>query len=127
MGEAVRIRLSRKKGFDLQKLSRSLNRLECVSVARPGKWGNPYKVGEYYEAVEEEGGPVTGRYLCKSAAEAVEIFREWMEPYADDAASALRGKNLACWCNLWEPCHADVLLELANKPHPPAPPEGGGE
>jgi hypothetical protein len=26
----------------------------------------------------------------------------------------LRGKDLACWCPLSEPCHADVLLELAN-------------
>jgi hypothetical protein len=26
----------------------------------------------------------------------------------------LRGKNLACWCALDQPCHADVLLELAN-------------
>jgi hypothetical protein len=26
----------------------------------------------------------------------------------------LRGKNLACWCRLDQPCHADVLLELAN-------------
>lgn len=28
----------------------------------------------------------------------------------------LRGKNLACWCKRDEPCHADVLLELANGP-----------
>lgn len=26
-----------------------------------------------------------------------------------------RGKNLACWCKLDSPCHADVLLKLANK------------
>ncbi len=26
----------------------------------------------------------------------------------------LRGKDLACWCPLDQPCHADVLLELAN-------------
>jgi hypothetical protein len=30
--------------------------------------------------------------------------------------SALRGKNLACWCPLDQPCHADVLLEIANRP-----------
>jgi hypothetical protein len=29
---------------------------------------------------------------------------------------SLRGKNLACWCPLDQPCHADVLLELANAP-----------
>lgn len=27
----------------------------------------------------------------------------------------LAGKNLACFCAPGEPCHADVLLELANK------------
>ena len=26
----------------------------------------------------------------------------------------LRGKDLVCWCPLDQPCHADVLLELAN-------------
>jgi len=29
--------------------------------------------------------------------------------------SDLKGINLACWCKLSDPCHADVLLELANK------------
>ncbi len=29
-------------------------------------------------------------------------------------AGVLRGRDLACWCPLAEPCHADVLLELAN-------------
>ena len=38
----------------------------------------------------------------------------------DDVRRDLRGKNLACWCPLVDndgnrvPCHADVLLELAN-------------
>jgi hypothetical protein len=26
----------------------------------------------------------------------------------------LTGRDLACWCPLDRPCHADVLLELAN-------------
>lgn len=38
------------------------------------------------------------------------------------ALPELRGKNLACWCGLDQPCHADVLLELANR-HPA--PSGG--
>lgn len=29
--------------------------------------------------------------------------------------TALRGKNLACWCKIGQPCHADVLLEIANR------------
>jgi len=33
--------------------------------------------------------------------------------YPEDLTQ-LRGKNLACWCDDKGPCHADVLLELAN-------------
>jgi hypothetical protein len=35
-------------------------------------------------------------------------------PSHDDVKEALRGKNLACFCALDQPCHADVLLEIAN-------------
>jgi hypothetical protein len=38
---------------------------------------------------------------------------EYLEQMAD-----LRGKNLACWCPLDQPCHADVLLEIANRETP---------
>lgn len=37
-------------------------------------------------------------------------------PMRGEIVSALRGKNLACWCKPGAPCHADVLLELANAP-----------
>lgn len=37
-------------------------------------------------------------------------------PTRNQIVAALRGKNLACWCRLDQPCHADVLLELANTP-----------
>lgn len=31
-----------------------------------------------------------------------------------DIRGELEGRDLACWCPLSEPCHADVLLDLAN-------------
>lgn len=40
-------------------------------------------------------------------------FRDGTE-ILEKARRELRGKNLACWCALDQPCHADVLLELAN-------------
>ena len=70
-----------------------------VSVARPGKWGNPFSVAEY------------GREL------AIINYRRKLEGMAAIGAldlSELRGKNLACWCKPGELCHADVLLEMAN-------------
>jgi hypothetical protein len=38
----------------------------------------------------------------------------WDEPF-QEAVESLRGRDLACWCPLDQPCHADVLLELANR------------
>lgn len=32
----------------------------------------------------------------------------------EEARAELVGRDLACWCPLDQPCHADVLLELAN-------------
>lgn len=37
-------------------------------------------------------------------------------PTLDEIREELAGKNLACFCPLDQPCHADVLLELANAP-----------
>jgi hypothetical protein len=33
----------------------------------------------------------------------------------DDVKRELRGYDLACYCPLDEPCHADVLLAVANE------------
>lgn len=76
-----------------------------VYVGRPSQWGNPIRpagdmtpalvVQKYrYEIVQMNGGIVG-------------FNRFWVR-------EQLRGKNLACWCRLDQPCHADVLLELAN-------------
>ena len=32
----------------------------------------------------------------------------------EDARTELRGRDLACYCPLDRPCHADVLLAVAN-------------
>jgi len=51
----------------------------------------------------------------------VQWFREHMADMKlqpdryEKLIAPLRGKNLACWCALDQPCHADVLLELANR------------
>ena len=99
MTKPVRIRLSRSKGFILQEYSHALNGLDAVSVARPSRWGNPYKIGTC---------------LIGNAEMAVEAFRANL-PNRIAGIFELRGKNLACYCKLGDPCHADVLLELANR------------
>lgn len=69
-----------------------------VYVGRPSKWGNPYRVG--VDGTREE---VVAKFR-KRLLQRKDLLEELPE---------LRGKNLMCFCAP-EPCHADVLLELAN-------------
>lgn len=105
----VRLQLSRRRAFNLQETSYETNGLPAVVVARPTKWGNPFKVG----SIDRRTG---GRL---DADTAIERYLGWLlkQPHATDAAidTELRGKNLACWCKPGAPCHADVLLEIANR------------
>jgi hypothetical protein len=108
----IRLQISRAKDFDLQAASIAANGLPAVNVARPSKWGNPYRVGDM--------DPV----ICSpmSAEAAVFWFKADLDPLVSSVAAerrgaireALAGKNLACWCKPGQLCHADVLLELAN-------------
>ena len=107
MNEPKRIQLRRTKGWRLPP--------NTIVVARPSKWGNPYPFG-----VESPF----------SREDAVRMYRDVVmhgETWWDDGFSLhrftqaptgdlgdLTGKNLACWCPLDQPCHADVLLALAN-------------
>ncbi|HWY14387.1 MAG TPA: DUF4326 domain-containing protein [Rhizomicrobium sp.] len=113
MLKPVRLQLRRTKGFNLQALSRATNGLEAVRVARPGAWGNPFRIND-----PDSVGPTITR------EKAVAYYREYIEncltgPGAGNTRAALdetlRWKNLACWCPPNAPCHADVLLEFANR------------
>lgn len=154
-----RVQLSRAKGWRLP--------AKAVSVARPTKWGNPFRVGCGRDAclVREpgaltgqpwelegrssgdgnrhdyfhEGGRVTVCHVrLATAAECVELYRRALFKESDEAIRAtwgdtwtlpgrgpvkitaatvrdeLAGLDLACWCKPGEPCHADVLLAIAN-------------
>jgi len=90
----------------------------AVYVGRPSRWGNPYRVIRPNWVSDDRWGE---DYYCADGEErgvAVRRFREDVingrEPYDQLDPAELRGKDLACWCPLDQPCHADVLLELAN-------------
>lgn len=93
----------------------------AVIVARPSKWGNPFgfSVPEKRQAAVDEyrmlltGGSTTTHMIGGGVT--LKRIPAWHEP-ADLRAALheLAGKDLACWCPLDQPCHADVLLELAN-------------
>jgi hypothetical protein len=104
----IRVQLSRKKGWRKPP--------NTVNVARPSPWGNRFVIGEVQDGI-----------LTIDRDHAVSRFRESLTPFdgtrsgflrgavdPEEVRRQLRGKNLACWCPAGQPCHADVLLELAN-------------
>ena len=106
MTAPVRVQRKRSKGFRLQ--DASPNGLPVVYVGRPTKWGNPFQVvGITREEARARFALHMQTYfswrVCTPSG-----MKEW-----EDFFAPLRGKNLACWCKIDEPCHADVLLELA--------------
>jgi hypothetical protein len=84
---------------------------DAVIVARPSKWGNPFIVG-----TPENGGNITREEAVRSFRRA--LLEGRLQFGKRQVMANLRGKDLACWCDLSEPCHADVLLELANRETP---------
>ena len=87
---------------------------DAVIVARPSKWGNPWTVGT---TVFIEHPRPAGLYVLEfrvTSALAFEMYRQAFALDADEIRSALAGRDLACWCKQGAPCHADVLLEIAN-------------
>ena len=111
-----RIQLSRKKGWRKPE--------GAVVVSRPTTWGNPFAVVPVrprgpFDVMRGECfvGQSTG--LESARAMAVRHFRAEADEGRDgfsvgEIRAELAGKDLACWCSLDQPCHADVLLELAN-------------
>lgn len=106
MTAPVRIKRSRAKGSKLPP--------NTVCVTRPGKWGNPFVVNPRVRY----GSGAKHSPNVPTAEEAVLAYREYIKACPDLIAALpeLRGKNLACFCRLDQPCHGDVLLELANAP-----------
>ena len=102
----VRVQLSRKKGWRMP--------ANTVSVARPSEFGNPFKVGEAKFFINNDDPSNKVFFDPRSVEECVAAFRWLAVQHISIVREKLAGKNLACWCPLNQPCHADVLLELAN-------------
>lgn len=124
-----RIQRKRTKGWRLPE--------GAVIVDRTTRWGNPFWVynghttcGPPWHVARETWGRIpkaacTAGYVTSSfpqgAADAVALYEDLMKVRARAEGQRLRewlaplvGKDLVCWCPLDQPCHADVLLRIAN-------------
>ena len=95
MSKPKRIQRSRAKGWKMP--------ANAIYVGRPTVWENPYVVGSEL---------MNGETL--TAEKAVELYEQHLADNFNerDIRHCLRGKDLACWCALDQPCHADVLLRI---------------
>lgn len=107
----------------------------AVYVGRGTRWGNPARVvfrkdtGGWH--VEHDHGAGVGTWPTAAEARrfAVAVYEHHLDthPYLAKAVrEELAGRDLLCWCPIDQPCHADVLLDLANQ-HADGSPAGGEE
>ena len=89
----IRIQRKRTKGWKMPP--------NTAYVGRPTKWGNPYQINGL-------ATPELRNHIIRKYRDTMSIMLK------EDAVKELRGKNLACFCKEGEPCHADVLLKIAN-------------
>lgn len=117
----IRIQRKRTKGWKMPE--------NTLSVTRPGKYGNIFKVGEilsYTRRITKvnkdssiSGRLYTGKLKVKNKKHSLQLYRDYAESKFDngewDKEEILKYDYIACWCALDKPCHVDILLELANE------------
>lgn len=110
----IRVQRKRTKGWKMPE--------NTVVVTRGTIWGNPFIVNPNVKPGSKHGAGYTA---VPTHEEAVRCYKEMMTMDIPSVAKfkelirkELRGRNLACFCNPDQPCHADVLLEIANKEQP---------
>lgn len=117
MSGPKRIQRKRSKGWRMPE--------GAVYVGRGSRWGNPWRVvhnGQTFD-VKAPGGidhgtfdtePRAATHACASYAWQINHHPNVVGFTADDVRAELAGRDLACWCAIEMPCHADVLLAIAN-------------
>lgn len=117
MSTPQRIQRRRTKGWRMPE--------NTVYVGRGTRYGNPWRENDLLQLRDTHG---TKQHIRLIPEDLVMFYRLSIDslhradspnikalPMAHEIREELAGKNLACWCPLDQPCHADVLLEIANK------------
>ena len=124
----VRLRTMKPKRIQRRRVKGWRMPPNTISCTRPGQYGNPFRVGGYFKI--GDGVNIGFKYLqcldkryltrdyelVRDNAHAKEMYRTYLSryPLSQKDKDLLRGKDLACFCALDQPCHVDVLLEAAN-------------
>ena len=103
-----RVQLERSRGWRMP--------ADTVKVDRTTRWGNPFRpeaCGSQEAAIACHRAWILGD-AARLRAGKCPAPRGLAPPSLDEIRRELRGKNLACWCRIGTPCHAELLLEVAN-------------
>lgn len=102
----------------------------AVVVSRPSVYGNPWRMQDIERFNNPQPTSKAERDRRRRAWAVAQYARELKDRGGtgeeefitiDQVRERLRGHDLACWCPLVDaegnhvPCHADVLLEIANE------------
>jgi hypothetical protein len=110
---------------------------DAMYVGRPSRWGNPFRIYQGNSVIGPQWSVARDTWSHIPADQAIHGYITSSSPLGNERAVALfhdllavrrreeperlrqwlaplRGRDLACWCALGQPCHADVLLDLAN-------------
>lgn len=104
---------------------------KTVYVGRPTKWGNPFILKDAYSEAAHDLSSMKIKYTDPKnegardwSGYATELaiinYKRYLSGHPEIVAAAkieLKGKDLACWCKIGEPCHADVLIEVIGNIH----------
>lgn len=105
-----RIQRKRTKGWRLPE--------GAVIVDRTSKYGNPFLLGDVIRSFPSLTTRQVQQFVVNdfiSLVDSPTLQARYGYPSREQIRAELAGKDLACWCQLDEPCHADVLLRYANE------------
>jgi hypothetical protein len=118
MNQPVRIQRKRTKGWRMPE--------NTISVTRPGKWGNPFKLGDNLKEIDKllllkadlNLQEITAGIVTRDVS--IKLYNSWLSNTDEGvkvqsaAHQELKGKNLACFCSINDLCHGDILIKIAN-------------
>lgn len=110
----------------LQRTRRAGSKLpaDAIYVGRPTRFGNMYAIrrdGSTWTVLDVDGSVHTSGLERSAAHElAVALYAARTAdggpaPFTTQQYAALAGADLVCWCPPQLACHADVLVERANR------------
>lgn len=105
-----RIQRKRTKGWRMPE--------NAISITRPGKYGNPFKIGkevddkwmEFFDRIDFHSFFVKG--YVPDREDSIYLFEKYVLPTLD--LSKIKDKDIACFCRLDQECHGDTIIRKIN-------------